>query len=161
MKTHGAWGTVEFRAYWAMRSRCLNPKNKEFRNYGGRGITICDRWLNGQGDLSGIECFLLDMGEKPSQSHTLDRIDNDGPYSPINCRWASTKEQAKNRRGSIFVDGVPLVDWCAARGFLYHTIKDRYARGDRGEVLARPVYLSRRWHGSRVVRRKPMDEAAG
>lgn len=75
-----------------MKKRCVNPNNIDYRYYGGRGITFCERWL----DFSN---FLEDMGEKPS-GLTLDRIDSDGHYEPTNCRWASRKEQSRNRRRS-------------------------------------------------------------
>ena len=76
---------------WAsMKQRCLNPKNPAFKNYGGRGITVCERWLD-------FSSFLADMGEAP-EGLTLDRISNDGGYEPGNCRWATRSEQGRNQR---------------------------------------------------------------
>lgn len=73
-----------------MKGRCLNPKDPYWKNYGGRGIQICERWMT-------FENFLSDMGERP-QGRTLDRKDNDGNYEPGNCIWSTPKEQAQNRR---------------------------------------------------------------
>jgi len=85
--------TVEYKAWADMKQRCLNPKHPAWKNWGGRGIRVCDSWLN-------YPSFLADMGRKPSPDLTLDRRENDGHYEPGNCRWATRLEQVHNRRGS-------------------------------------------------------------
>ncbi len=82
----------EYRVWSGAKARCFNPGNIGYRYYGGRGITMCDRWRDS------FEAFFADMGPRPSMAHTLDRINNAGNYEPGNCRWATWLQQAANRR---------------------------------------------------------------
>lgn len=130
--THGQAGTgrqsKEYRAWCHAKNRCLNPKVPEYFRYGGRGITICDDWKND------FTRFLEHIGVAPSPHHSLDRINVHGHYEPGNCRWATMKEQARNRRAStsIVYQGVTMtVSECAERlgvkrGRLHYYYKTRH-----------------------------------
>jgi hypothetical protein len=90
-KTHGLSKLPEYRAWSAMKDRCDNSNHRYFQDYGGRGIKVCEHWKS-------FENFLLDIGERPSPKHSLDRIDVNGDYEPKNCRWTTSLEQTRNRR---------------------------------------------------------------
>lgn len=85
-------------AWSTMKQRCLNPKNSNYYNYGGRGISVCDRWLES------FENFYADMGGKPTPKHSIDRIDVNGNYEPNNCKWATWDEQANNKRSNVMLE---------------------------------------------------------
>jgi hypothetical protein len=84
----------EYSSWASMKERCLNPNKKDYKHYGGRGITICQQWIDS------FDNYLSDMGLKPGKGYSIDRINVDGNYEPSNCRWATQKEQMNNIRGS-------------------------------------------------------------
>jgi hypothetical protein len=93
---HGLYKTPTYNSWGGMLQRCTNPATRNFHNYGGRGISVCERWRS-------FENFYADMGECPPK-HSLDRIDVNGNYEPGNCRWATTKEQGRNKRTTVLDD---------------------------------------------------------
>jgi hypothetical protein len=127
--------TPEHAAWLEMRKRCLCATGRAYADYGGRGITICDRWLNSYAN------FLADMGRKPSRKHSLDRIDNNRGYSPDNCRWATQNQQVTNRRDTVFVPfngkSIPIGDAARLTGI------------DRVKIWKRIFYLG--WSPERAL----------
>lgn len=113
--------TTTYRIWTGMLTRCRNKNDPGFRNYGARGISVCERWED-------FANFLADMGERPT-GLSLDRIDVDGPYSPENCRWATTKEQMRNRRDNthLLINGTleVLADVAERTGLHRSTITSR------------------------------------
>lgn len=140
--------TPTWRCWANMLQRCSNPKRNDFKNYGGRGITVCSRWLK-------FDNFLSDMGEKPN-SMTLHRIDNDGPYSPENCAWATHLIQNRNKRSNRVFHIAGLVgcmsELCEHFGISIQTVSSRIHRQGWPEDKA---FLTPAWIQSE---RQPVPE---
>jgi hypothetical protein len=124
-KTHQKSKTAIYRLWSMMLDRCRNPKNREFARYGGRGIKVCTRWHQ-------FENFYADMGDRPDDK-SLNRIDNDGPYDPSNCEWASRRVQARNKTTNRLLthEGKtqPLAAWAEELGINRNTLNTRLRRG--------------------------------
>lgn len=124
--------TPEYRCYAAMLQRCLNQKSKDYPGWGGRGIRVCHRWLNGENGMHGFECFLADMGERPKR-HTLHRVENDGNYEPSNCIWATGKVQGNVKRNNRVLTAqgksMNLGEWAEHSGIASGTIAARIKGG--------------------------------
>jgi hypothetical protein len=131
--THGKTHSVEYAAWTAMKRRCNNASSYGFEHYGGRGGSVCKEWAES------FETFLRDMGRRPSELHSLDRIDPNGNYSKENCRWATHRQQANNKRTNrwITIDGVSrtLADWSRESGLSESCIRGRARRGITGTAL--------------------------
>ena len=121
---HGLANTPVHRIWIGMHSRCRNPNLKEYPNYGGRGIKVCERWKS-------FENFIADMGIRP-EGYSIDRIDNDGDYEPSNCRWATTRQQLNNKRTSRILamngESRTIAEWADKLGIDWHTIRNRVDR---------------------------------
>ncbi len=160
-RTHGAsnGGGIRpcgplYQTWLSMRRRCLTETSAEYANYGGRGIGICDRWQIGDGVMSGYECFLADMGPKPSGEHSVERQDTNGNYEPGNCIWATPTVQTRNKRSNRWVEfggeRMVMADAIVKSGIPEWTV---YARLDAGwsedRALTQPVRI-RRWRGPKT-----------
>ena len=113
----------ELTAWNGMKSRCYNSKNKAYKNYGGRGIYVCDEWRDD------FARFAKDMGDRPSSDHSIDRIDNDGPYSPDNCQWTTRYHQNRNHRRNHMItfngETKCITDWAKTLGIRQNTLHYR------------------------------------
>lgn len=121
--THGMTGTAIHAVWLSMKKRCLSPTDKGYECYGGRGIRVCQRWADS------FEDFITDMGPRPSNKHSIDRINNDGDYEPSNCRWATKIQQGRNTRSNIniFYQGKTqcLAAWAEELGIPYKALAQR------------------------------------
>lgn len=124
-RTHGKRHTRAWKIWSGIKQRCLNPKNSAYKRYGGRGITICDKWLM-------LEGFLEDMGEPP-EGMSIDRKENDKGYCKDNCRWATDTQQARNTSANRIItignEKNTLAEWCEILGIKYTTAHSRLRRG--------------------------------
>lgn len=136
-KHGGSASAPEYDVWQAMLARCRNPQNPRFAKYGGRGIKVCDSWLD-------YGAFIADMGPRPTLAHSLDRIDNDGGYEPGNCRWATPHQQMTNRSVTRMVEiegqSVPLATLAKLCGIPANTLRFRILKGwPLVDAMTKPV----------------------
>jgi hypothetical protein len=145
-RTHGGSGSPEYKVWSGMRTRCTNPKQASFKDYGKRGINVCERWKD-------FSKFLEDMGLRPTPKHTIERVDNDKGYGPDNCKWLPKKDQGKNKTTTQWVtyrkERRTLAEWCDLLDLPLTTIRMRLWRGWAvSEAFEFPITPGkwRKWH---------------
>lgn len=142
-RTHGEASKkpAEYRVWRGLRQRCYAEYTPSFKNYGGRGITVCARWQGPEGYVN----FLADMGRRPGPGYSIERIKNNRGYSPSNCKWALAKEQGRNKRVNVRVrvgqQMKTIAEWAELAGLKYHTLWARLRRSG--------------WSSKRAVSTKP------
>ena len=140
MTTHGLSGTAEYGIWQGMLHRCSNSGDDNYHNYGGRGISVCERWSNS------FEAFYEEMGPRPSLKHSIDRRNNDGNYEPGNCRWATSKEQCRNTRVNYRVhhngETKCVSEWAEDYGFKPSVLYTRLVKlgGTFDKAVSWPVF---------------------
>lgn len=142
---HGRTHTDEYNILQGMLNRCYNERVKAFPLYGGRGISVCDRWRFGENGKSGVECFIEDVGLRPSKKHSIDRYpDTNGNYEPSNVRWATAKEQGFNKTTTRFLElngrRLTVPEWSKITGISTQRLYKRIGQG---------------WSDERVLTQKP------
>lgn len=126
-----------YRRWQHMVQRCINPNDRDYARYGAKGIQVCERWRD-------FTNFLSDMGIPPSEAHSIDRLDVYGNYEPNNCRWATSKQQANNRRSTVYLtiqgETKPLSVWCEQYNIGSKTVLYRLKLGmSHEEALTKPL----------------------
>ena len=139
--------TPEYYAWRNMRRRCYNPSDDSYGHYGGRGITVCERWAND------FDAFVRDMGQAPT-GKSLDRIDVNGNYAPENCRWATDVEQMRNQRRNVLItlgtETVCIAEWAEKLGVRADTLAGRLSRMSPEKALVSGSIKPKWKHGSRA-----------
>lgn len=140
LKSHGMSNTTEYNCYCHMIQRCNNKKSKFYRHYGGRGIVLCDRWSDKE---NGFINFIEDMGMRPDDKQSIDRIDVNKGYSPDNCRWADYTTQAYNKRNTVLLSyngkNMNMQDWSSELNIPVTLIRRRHDQGlEPVEIFCKP-----------------------
>lgn len=137
----GATITPEYRIWKGMKDRCENDRSKDYMRYGGRGIRVCERWRHSYDE------FLADMGRRPSQKHSIDRINVHLDYTPGNCRWATSVEQGNNKRNNVILtylcESMTLSQWARRLDISFSLLHRRYKRGLPTSLVLAPVVKRR------------------
>lgn len=138
VRTHGLTNTPEYRVWAEMKQRCHNEKNKGYRDYGARGIFVCEKWFDS------FERFYSDMGPRPTPNHSIERVDNNKGYYPGNCIWATVKTQVGNTRRNRVIEfrgeRLPLFVWAARCGLSQNGLRKRFVLGwNMHDALTKPV----------------------
>ena len=142
-KTHGMTGTPEHKIWRGIKARCYIKSATGFKNYGGRGITVCKRWLNS------FENFYKDMGLRPTGAHSLERVNNNAGYSKRNCVWAGRKTQSRNKRNTVKIyfrkQNLTIPEWSEITGITSNTLYRRMYRGWKvKDILTKPLKRRRK-----------------
>ena len=154
---HGMTGSPLWKVWQGMKARCYNPNATNYERYGGRGIFVCDRWKDS------FENFFEDMGSTYQEGLELDRIDNDGPYSPENCRWVTPRENSRNRRSNVYIDSTigrkTVAELAEITGVDDYRLYRRVKRGVPDEVAIIPEGKYEKALGSDEVKKVLLEAA--